>query len=131
MKRRSRPPWNAKARSWACPARSRCSGTRRRENLLERAYRDAFVYAADVKRIRADEGFRLFARAAVHYDQRAGARALRATLERPAERDARGVGIEKLSVCGAMRVAQPSRVRPVETDDGVHGKVGFSENDYG
>src|SRR5258707_11580830 len=103
MKPHSRPPWNAKARSLACPARSRCSGTRRRENLLERAYRDTFVHAADVKRIRADQDLRFFTRAAVHYDQRAGARAVGAAFEWPAECDARGIGIEKLDVCGTMR----------------------------
>ena len=84
-----------------------------------------------MERIGADQLFRFFAGGAVHHDECASARPNGRALERAAEHDARGVGVEELDVRGAMRVAQASRVGTIETDDGVHGKVGFSENNYG
>src|SRR5689334_20946840 len=125
---RSRRCWNARVRSSACRESSRCSRTRRRENLLEGADRDALVHAAFLERVGGYQRFGFLARRAVDHDQRAGARAFRGALERAAEHDASGMGVEEFDVRCAMRVAQLGRIGAVETDDRVHGKLTFFEN---
>src|SRR6185295_4134802 len=94
------------------------------KDLLEGAHRDAFVDAALVERVGADQLLGFLARGATHDDQRTVARPLGRAFQRPAEDDLLRVLLEKFLMRGAMLIAQRGGVGTVETNDGVHGMFG-------